>query len=206
MSSEDVNASRAGVLSLAELARHFPVVFGPGVVIPLKIGIAEDIVESLGPPISVAAVRRCLGKHTSRRAYLRKIVEGGPRFDLAGSPCGQIDEGAQAIATAALRRPTQELAAADKRAVFLKAFEATGLSISDYARRGHLDEAAVCSDIDRARHERSIRHANQAALVQRLKDSGLSAEQFAEKRGMPLKKLQLIVAKVASRSGPTVAP
>lgn len=192
-------------LTFADLARAFPAVFGTDPVKPLKIDITDDIVAALGPAVPVAAVRRCLRIHTRRPDYLKALVAGGHRYDLAGSPCGEINEGARFAANAVLQRPAEMRAVAGQRALFLKAFEASGLSMEEFAKQVRMDARQVNSDLDKARHERGIRHAKQAFLVQRLQESGLTAEEFAAKRRIPIKKLLSVVEKVAARSHSTVS-
>lgn len=191
---------------LYKLNERFPAVFASGVCKPLKIGLLEDLLHRLGPSAQATDLSRLVGKHTCRMRYQRALAAGGPRFDLDGQECGEVDEAGRAAALKVLGKPTKERIARDRRAMLLKAFEESRVSASEYAKQAHLDENRLTSDVDRARHERTVRHADQAGLAQRLKDSGQPPEMFAAKHGIPLNKLLAIVAKVAARSQPAATP
>ena len=55
---------------------------------PLKIGIHLDLIERA--PISVEEAREALRYYTNGFAYLRALVEGATRVDLAGEPAGAV--------------------------------------------------------------------------------------------------------------------
>jgi ProP effector len=83
------NKAQHRLAALAKLAELYPACFAAGASgphRPLKIGINADLRERG----LKAAEARVLGVYTRRRAYLKAVAAGGPRFDLDGSPCGEV--------------------------------------------------------------------------------------------------------------------
>ena len=58
---------------------------------PLAIGIRQDIAASLSehPPGRIGAAIRMF-QHQMMSAYLRVVLQGGPRYDLEGNPRGEV--------------------------------------------------------------------------------------------------------------------
>ncbi|MGJ5088500.1 ProQ/FINO family protein [Bradyrhizobium sp. HKCCYLRH1065] len=93
---------------MEKMRSRFPVFSDPPR--PLKIGIFDDAFTALNRRLVVieagcrraylsglwqftprgAALSEALKSWTSRREYLELLVEGAPRFDLKGNPCGIV--------------------------------------------------------------------------------------------------------------------
>ncbi len=76
-----------------ELFARWPQVFGgpPGALKPLKRGLEADLAVHL-PEVAPAVIEQALSRWERVRAvaYLRAVAAGGPRYDLAGQPCGEV--------------------------------------------------------------------------------------------------------------------
>jgi ProP effector len=86
------------VAAIALLARAFPKCFFILETrrVPLKVGIRADIIAKLGA--EPTALQIALQFYTHNKIYLKKLVAGAQRFDLAGEPAGIVtaDQEAQA--------------------------------------------------------------------------------------------------------------
>jgi ProP effector len=100
---------------LDQLMETFPV-FREGK--PLSIGIHKTLLAQQ-PDMDKAALRKAMLLHTQSTRYLKGIVEGAARYDLAGNPDGTItvEQQEQAVTTlkdrarkAAERRKAEEAA------------------------------------------------------------------------------------------------
>jgi ProP effector len=73
------------------LAKHFPALFGVGVIKPIKLRIQADIHQRAPGVFTKKALSIFLQRHTTGTAYLRALVaEGATRIDLDGQPVGEI--------------------------------------------------------------------------------------------------------------------
>lgn len=73
------------------LAKHFPALFGAGVIKPIKLRIQADIHQRAPGVFTKKALSIFLQRHTTGTAYLRALVaEGATRIDLDGQPVGEI--------------------------------------------------------------------------------------------------------------------
>lgn len=90
---------------------------------PLAIGIHKALME-VQPDLDKQALRLAMKAHTQSTRYLKGIVEGAPRFDLAGQPAGTVtaEQRDQAVAVlkerqrkAAERRRAEEQAEQDRQ-------------------------------------------------------------------------------------------
>lgn len=98
---------------LEQLMEQYPV-FREGK--PLAIGIHKALL-AVQPELEKNALRKAMLAHTQSTRYLKGIVEGAERFDLAGNPDGNVtaEQQTQAVATlkdrirkAAERRKAEE--------------------------------------------------------------------------------------------------
>lgn len=89
-------ASRRNPL-LDQLMASYPV-FRDGK--PLAIGIHKALMEAQ-PELDKNALRLAMKAHTQSTRYLKGIVEGATRFDLAGNPDGNVtpEQQEQAVTT-----------------------------------------------------------------------------------------------------------
>ncbi len=91
---------------LDQLCQAFPVCFNRTDPRPLKIGLGEELMALAGVHPALAdltrtRIRRALKVYTGMPAYRQALARGGPRYDLAGQPVGEITPDQQADA----RRP-----------------------------------------------------------------------------------------------------
>lgn len=84
--------SEPGVAETARLlAKHFPALFGAGVIKPIKLRIQADIDQRAPGVFTKKSLSIFLQRHTTGTAYLRALVaEGATRVDLDGQPVGEI--------------------------------------------------------------------------------------------------------------------
>lgn len=71
-----------------EMARLWPNLFGPGVFVPLKIGIDKILAidaQRRGSALTHAKIRLFLGWHVRRAPYLEAVQQGGPRHSINGA-------------------------------------------------------------------------------------------------------------------------
>lgn len=89
----------------ALMHERYPAAFGPRgtAPLPLKVGISKDL-EAVGAEIGERELRIFLAAWTGRPEYLGAILAGGPRYDLAGTPVGEVTPAEQAAAAERLAR------------------------------------------------------------------------------------------------------
>lgn len=71
-----------------EVATLWPNLFGPGVFVPLKIGIDKILAidaQRRGSELTRAKIRLFLGWHVRRPLYLAAVMQGGPRHSIHGA-------------------------------------------------------------------------------------------------------------------------
>jgi sRNA-binding protein len=96
----------AGIGVLVTLMQNFPNVFAPFSAwkrLPLKIGIHEDIIAAM-PGVAVSDIGTAMRIYTTTHAYLRGLIEGAERIDLAGQPAGIVTADAAELARDIARR------------------------------------------------------------------------------------------------------
>ncbi|PJG83109.1 RNA chaperone ProQ [Caviibacterium pharyngocola] len=80
---------------IAYLAEKFPLCFSlEGEAKPLKIGLFQDLAEALADDekVSKTQLRQALRQYTSNWRYLHGCKVGAQRVDLAGNPCGALEQ------------------------------------------------------------------------------------------------------------------
>jgi sRNA-binding protein len=94
----------AGITVLVMLMQNFPKVFAPFSAwkrLPLKIGIHDDIIAAM-PGVAVSDIGTAMRIYTTTHAYLRSLIEGAERIDLAGQPAGIVTADTAEFARASL--------------------------------------------------------------------------------------------------------
>lgn len=89
------------------LIKHFPDVLSRKEPMPLKVGILDDMVNSLqarGATMGAGQVKSALAGYTSARQYLRALATGGPRYGIDGQPHGEVTPEHQQIAADTIDR------------------------------------------------------------------------------------------------------
>ena len=88
---------------LDRLCQTFPACFNRSAPQPLKIGLGEELRALAGVHPALAdltstRIRRALKVYTGMPAYRKALARGGPRYDLAGQPVGEVTPDQQANA------------------------------------------------------------------------------------------------------------
>ena len=88
---------------LDQLGQAFPAGFNRTAPQPLKIGLGEELMALAGVHPALAdltrtRIRRALTVYTGMPAYRQALARGGPRYDLAGQPAGEVTPDQQAFA------------------------------------------------------------------------------------------------------------
>jgi sRNA-binding protein len=76
------------------LCERYPKTFFPKgsmKTLPLKIGIAQDLMEQ-NIDIKAQAIAMFIKQYTAKGRYLRAIATRPWRIDLKGNPCGEVSE------------------------------------------------------------------------------------------------------------------
>ena len=88
---------------LDRLIEAFPACFSRTAPKPLKIGLGEEVMALAGvhpalADLSRTQIRRALKVYTGMPVYRKALARGGPRYDLAGQPDGEVTPDQQAFA------------------------------------------------------------------------------------------------------------
>ena len=81
---------------LDRLCAAFPACFSRTAPQPLKISLGDEVLALAD--LSRTQVRRALKVYTGSPAYRKALARGGPRYDLAGQPAGEVTPDQQANA------------------------------------------------------------------------------------------------------------
>lgn len=93
------NMSASARTLLTELRQRFPAF---GQCLPLAIGIDKLLLAEM-PEITKKTLRVALNMHTNSSRYLKAMATATARFDLAGSPAGDVSEEHRTRATEMLK-------------------------------------------------------------------------------------------------------
>ncbi len=167
----------------AQLAPLFPAAFGPGVFLPLKLGIQADIQQRAPGVFTKKSLSAFLHRHTTSTAYLKALVGAAQRVDLDGQPAGDVADLHRTAATGELERrralhdarraaerqaqraahdeARQAHSAAEaaqrERAALLRAYETSTLTRANFCALKGLTETDLDAGLALAREERDRR-------------------------------------------------
>jgi sRNA-binding protein len=184
--------STSPAATAAQLAPLFPAAFGPGVFLPLKLGIQADIQQRAPGVFTKKSLSAFLHRHTTSTAYLKALVGAAHRVDLDGQPAGDVADLHRTAATGELERrralhdarraaerkaqraahdeARQAHSAAEaaqrERAALLRAFETSTLTRANFCALKGLTETDLEAGLAQAREERD-RRASQSQPPQR---------------------------------------
>lgn len=182
---------------LLRLRELYPAVFGAKP-LPLKLGSFHDIVAAHPEGFDAKALREALGQHTRSSRYLEQVATGHQRCDLQGNPVEDLapEHVHQAIMEMSRRdrSGSREAAQAKVRLRLRNAFEASGLSRSDYAERVKPPIEEWNALLDHAYAEHGDTGAKREALRRAYEASGQSPEQFASDYGLALDAVKAAIA------------
>jgi len=172
---------------LLRLRELYPAVFGAKP-LPLKLGTFHDLVAAHPEAFDAKELREALGQHTRSSRYLEQVATGVKRHDLQGQPVEDLapEHVHQAIMEMSRRDRSgpREAAQAKVRLRLRNAFEASGLSRSEYAERVKPPIEEWNALLDHAYAEHGDAGAKREALRRAFEASGLSVEQFASDYGL----------------------
>ena len=184
--------SASPAATAAQLAPLFPAAFGPGVFLPLKLGIQADIQQRAPGVFTKKSLSAFLHRHTTSTAYLKALVGAAQRVDLDGQPAGDVADLHRTAATGELERrralhdarraaerqaqraahdeARQAHSAAEaaqrERAALLRAYETSTLTRANFCALKGLTETDLDAGLAQAREERD-RRASQPQPPQR---------------------------------------
>jgi ProP effector len=173
--------------ALERLAQLYPHLFGE-VFLPLKRGIFQDLLAAHPGDLERDALKEALAQHTRSTRYLTAIAAGQPRHDLQGHAVEAMapEHVYQALLEVFRRRHarTHEDVRPKLRERMIQAFEASGLSRSDYAERMHSRDEAANALLEEALAQAAERGAKDEALLRAFEASGQEVEAFAGMYGL----------------------
>lgn len=175
--------SASPAATAAQLAPLFPAAFGPGVFLPLKLGIQADIQQRAPGVFTKKSLSAFLHRHTTSTAYLKALVGAAQRVDLDGQPAGDVADLHRTAATGELERrralhdarraaerqaqraahdeARQAHSAAEaaqrERAALLRAYETSTLTRANFCALKGLTETDLDAGLALAREERDRR-------------------------------------------------
>jgi sRNA-binding protein len=87
------------------LCATFPALFHRQTPKPLKMGVGQEVLALAGThpaftDLTRKDLRRALAAYTGTFRYRQALIAGGPRYDLAGQPVGEVTPEQQALAQA----------------------------------------------------------------------------------------------------------
>lgn len=185
--------SASPAATAAQLAPLFPAAFGPGVFLPLKLGIQADIQQRAPGVFTKKSLSAFLHRHTTSTAYLKALVGAAHRVDLDGQPAGEVADLHRTAATGELERRralhdarraaerqaqraaqdearqahTAAEAAQRERAALLRAYETSTLTRANFCALKGLAETDLDAALAQAREERDRRASQPQPQPQR---------------------------------------
>lgn len=172
---------------LEKMAALYPKLFG-AVFLPLKRGIFQDLLDAHPDTFERDSLKAALSLHTRSTRYLTAVASGEHRHDLQGASVEAMAPEHVHHALLEVFRRRQTRSKEDLRPKLVQrvvvAWEASGLSPTDYAERVRSRDEAANAVLDEAMVEAEARAAKTEALLQAFKASGKSLEVFADMYGM----------------------
>ena len=153
----------------AQLKQLFPALFG-GTAKPLKLRIQADIQERAPGLLTKQLLSAVLRRHTGAHAYLVSLTRATHRFDLDGTPAGELsaEHRQAAVDELAQRRSNQESRRAleeeqrHNRATLLHDFEHTTLTPANFSALKGITLEEMEGYLATAREEAQTRNEQQA--------------------------------------------
>jgi ProP effector len=175
---------------LEKLFELYPQLFGANF-LPLKLGVYHELLALHPEHFQRDTLKAALGVHTRSTRYLQCVAAGKARHDLHGIAGDPVAPEHIYLAILELHRRRQIRSKEDLSPQLAKqiqmAFEASGLSGSDYLARLLVAHEDAHPALQEAIAEQSQRQARQEALFTTFEASGKSPEEFADMYGMPLR-------------------
>ena len=186
---------------LEKLFELYPQLFGAQFS-PLKLGIYHELLALHPEHFQRDTLKAALGAHTRSTRYLQCVAAGLARHDLQGVAGDPVAPEHIYLAMLELHR-RRFIRAKDARAKdelshklgqqIKAAFEASGLSGSDYLARLLVAHEDAHPALQEAIAEQSQKLARQEALFTTFEASGKTPEEFADMYGMSLRDVKLAI-------------
>ncbi|TFY98872.1 ProQ/FinO family protein [Ramlibacter humi] len=185
--------------TLAALFELYPDVFGVRV-LPLKVGIFEDLVAAQPEKLKPEELKVALGQHTRSNRYLEAVASGLQRHDLQGQPVDPVapEHVHHAIVELYRRKAgTPQEPQARERALRQLA---ANIERSELERDGYRERFGSGAEpsrmlVDEALMAIGQRSARQEALRRAFQASGKSAEEFAEMYGLSVGEVKALASR-----------
>ncbi len=175
---------------LEKLFEFYPQLFGAQF-LPLKLGVYHELLALHPEHFQRDTLKAALGVHTRSRRYLQCVAAGKARHDLQGVAGDPVAPEHIYLAILELHRRRQMRTEEDLSPQLAKqikaAFEASGLSGSEYLARLLVAHEDAHPALQAAIAEQSQRQARQEALFKAFAASGKSPEEFADMYGTALR-------------------
>ena len=175
---------------LEKLFELFPKLFGAQF-LPLKLGVYHELLALHPEHFQRDTLKAALGVHTRSTRYLHSVAAGAARHDLQGVAGDPVAPEHIYLAILELHRRRQMRSKEDLSPQLGKqikaAFEASGLSGSDYLARLLIAHEDAHPALQEAIAAQAQRQARQEALFKAFEASGKSPEEFADMYGTALR-------------------
>lgn len=175
---------------LEKLFELYPQLFGAQF-LPLKLGVYHELLALHPEHFQRDTLKAALGVHTRSTRYLHSVAAGAARHDLQGVAGDAVAPEHIYLAIVELHRRRQMRAKEDLSPQLVRqikaAFEASGLSGSDYLARLLIAHEDAHPALQEAMAEQAQRQARQEALFKAFEASGKSPEEFADMYGTALR-------------------
>lgn len=175
---------------LEKLFELYPHLFGAQF-LPLKLGVYHELLALHPEHFQRDTLKAALGVHTRSTRYLQCVAAGKARHDLQGVAGDPVAPEHIFLAILELHRRRQMRSKEDLSPQLSKqiqaAFEASGLSGSDYLARLLVAHEDAHPALQEAIAGQSQRQARQEALFKAFEASGKSPEEFADMYGTALR-------------------
>lgn len=194
-------------LSFRLLKARYPACFDAAPPRPLAHSVVPSLETQLRPEFSRKSFRSVLRTHTLSPGYLQVLVDGAPRYNLAGEIEGVVSveeaqEAASLLADHVFSAPfvlsmrEDEPLGPQGREKLLAALEDGELSCEDFAKRYKVPPATVIAQRNLALRERRLESQAQRKLAEDYGSSGLSEHMFCTRNGIKLKVLRKAIESV----------
>ena len=174
---------------LEKLFELYPKLFGAQFW-PLKLGVYHELLALHPEHFQRDTLKAALGVHTRSTRYLHSVAAGLARHDLQGVAGEAVAPEHVYLAILELHRRRQMRSKEDLSPALAKqiraAFEASGLSGSDYLARLLVAHEDAHPALQEAIAEQSQKLARREALFKTFEASGKSPEEFADMYGTAL--------------------
>ena len=175
---------------LEKLFELYPKLFGAQF-LPLKLGVYHELLALHPEHFQRDTLKAALGVHTRSTRYLHSVASGAARHDLHGFAGDPVAPEHVYLAIVELHRRRQMRAKEDLSPQLAKqikaAFDASGLSGSDYLARLLVAHEDAHPALQEAIAEQSQKLARQEALFKAFEASGKTPDEFADMYGTALR-------------------